>query len=49
MIVIRRALLKRLLDDKAVVRRVDEAKSWREATLILAEEARKRGYKVAEA
>lgn len=40
--------LKRLMEDKAVERRVNEARTWREATSIIAEEAKKRGYKVVE-
>lgn len=49
MFVIKRVLLQLLLKDKAVEQRVNEARTWREASAIIAEEARKRGYKVVEA
>ncbi len=48
MFAIKRVLAQLLLEDKLVERRVNNAKTWREVSAILAEEARKRGYKVKE-
>jgi len=43
------SIVKKLLEDKRIERKVNEAKTWREASAIIAEEARKRGIKVLEA
>jgi hypothetical protein len=47
--VIKTTLLKLLMKDKRVEKRVNKAKTWREASTIIAEEARKRNIKVVEA
>ena len=49
MFLIKTSLLKQLLEDKRVKSRVDKAKTWREASAVIAEEARKHGIKVVEA
>lgn len=49
MFLMERIKLQVLLRDKRIERKVNEAKTWREASAIIAEEARKHGFKIMEA